>query len=101
MLVFFKTNDEEMGTAHGAAVTRDAQEALDWLKREPTNAVILGMDPGDPCQGVAVFCGAAYDVGNYWVQALPLEEPDADGGDWTAEQAMLVAAGMAVGLGLS
>lgn len=68
-------------------------EAVAYLEANPRNAIVItGLDEvsGEckPNGQVAVWCGAGEKLDNYYYQALPLDEPDADGGDLTAIRAI-------------
>jgi hypothetical protein len=85
------TNDEQMGRpARFSHYTKE--ELLTHLKASPRNAVVLqviSLEGEDmDLQEVAVWCGASDEANNYYTQVLPLDEPDADGGNLTAEEAL-------------
>ena len=73
----------------GAASSMSMADVVAWLEadRETHMAVITSADG----ELVAVWCGASGERSNYYLQPLPLDEPDADGGDLTAQQAVIQA----------
>jgi hypothetical protein len=79
------TNDEHVGDGTGRKGKALVNNMIRHLKASPRNAIeILGE--------VAVWRGAGGDDSNYYYQSLPLTDPnDAEGGDLTAEQAVVEA----------
>ena len=77
------TNDEEMGEPE-KFIKLSVYEVENYLKASPRHAVVINHNNME----IAVWRGASEELNNFFVQALPLEEPDADGGDWTAAEAI-------------
>ncbi len=79
-------------------------EAVAYLNDDVRNAIVItgvtmeGEDDdesdGLPSWYVAVWRGGSESLDNFYFQALPLEEPDSNGGDLTAEDAVCQAADM-------
>ncbi len=86
------TDDSQMGAqAEGDFKSATREQIISYLNQSPRNAVVINVGTAvgfEDAEKIAVFCGAAESPDNYFYQALPLEEPDADGGDLTAEQAV-------------
>lgn len=83
------TNDSEMGDADNDEVIFE-QASLErvqtYLEADPRHAVVLGDEDGTKW---AIFRGASDASNNFFVQGLPLDDPgDADGGEWTAREAL-------------
>ena len=87
------TNDSDMGSNDGAnLLSADVADVVAYLNESPRHAVEVH---GHNSQRVvAVFRGASDLPTNFYVQELPLEEPDADGGTWTAQEAVEAAVHM-------
>lgn len=87
MLTVYLTNDTDMGAPKNDPVEMTRDQVVSYLNQDPRHAVIVIVcGPSD--DQVAVFRGASDQPNNFYVQVLPLEEPDADGGDWTASEAL-------------
>jgi hypothetical protein len=82
------TDDSEMGSTPPSYTSSSMQEIVRYLNSSPRNAVIVQSNTGFD---IAVFRGASDSLDNFYVQPLPLDEPDADGGSWSAQEAMQVA----------
>ncbi len=80
------TNDSDMGEAAeaGSFEERTKAEIAAYLNADPRHAAVV--DTGD--LQIAVFRGADDGPASFYTQALPIDEPDADGGDWTAAAAL-------------
>lgn len=80
------TDDGSMGSNSPNFTPTDEASVLQYLASSPRHAVIVQSVSGE---AVAVFRGASDEPTNFFIQALPLEDMnDADGGEWTAEEAL-------------
>lgn len=77
------TDDSNMGDPTKFQDTTPA-DLVTYLNANPRNAVVVDLDD----RQVAIFRGASEDLDNFYYQDLPLEDPDANGGDLTAQQAV-------------
>lgn len=85
MLTCF-TNDDEMGPLREDTdfIDRKTAEVVAYLNADPRNAVVLN----NQLAQMAVWRGASEQLNNFYWQDLPLEDPDSNGGDLTAEEAI-------------
>lgn len=82
----FHTNDTDIGSVRPCYTEETQQAAADFLNLSPRNAVQILTDEG--CE-YAVWRGASDELNNFYYQMLPLEEPDAEGWDFTAIEALV------------
>ena len=79
-----RTNDSEMDAPSEFKRLKKSM-IVSYLNQNPRNAVVIDKDGVQ----IAVFRGASDEPNNFYTQVLPLEDPnDADGGEYTAEQAI-------------
>ncbi len=82
------TDDANMGDVStvGQFQNLPDTQVVDYLNQNPRHAAVV--DRGEEFY-VGVFRGASDAADNFYIAALPMEDPnDADGGDWTADVAL-------------
>lgn len=79
------TNDAEVGDPSGVYVSVLFETACDVLNADPRNALVAETDSG---KKIAIFRSASDEADSFYLQELPIYEPDADGGNLTASEAL-------------
>lgn len=80
-----KTGYDQMNDPGSEYREYSVLELETYLSEQVLNAVVVSHGGRE----TAVFRGASEDLSNFYTQDLPLEDPgDAEGGDWTAREAL-------------